>query len=460
MKPVTRRQTLLTALFGTGYVGLRALATGLPAWFVSKPTAASADELACAIDAKENLQYLVVSTSSAGDSISCNCPGTYDASAVIHPAQAEFAATSFSLGDKAVSAAQVWSTLTPAVLARTNFFHHVTGGTVHGDHPKVMRLLGKLAGNEMWPSIYAKHLAPCFGTVQAEPLAVGTGGNALELLSYTGRTLPAVEPMQLKQLLTGSTKDPVVKLRSLRDSTLDQLNQLAKASGTPEQQRFLDALALSQNQVRQLAETLATTLDSITDNNVGGQALAAAALIAANVTPVVTLHIPFGKDNHDDADLYDEWFDHTDHGSVGAGVPGIQLVMDALASLGLSDKVTFATMNVFGRDLSGTTKVSSRAGRDHFGNHSVMMLIGKNVNPGVTGGVTDISSGVYGASDIDSQSGGSLASGGDIPRADTHVAAAKTLGVALGIPADALNADFTADNQAVKYAASAVVNAT
>ena len=122
MKPVTRRQTLLTALFGTGYVGLRALATGLPAWFVSKPTAASADELACAIDAKENLQYLVVSAPRArATSISCNCPGTYDASAVIHPAQAEFAATSFSLGDKTVNAAQVWSTLTPAVLARTNF---------------------------------------------------------------------------------------------------------------------------------------------------------------------------------------------------------------------------------------------------------------------------------------------------------------------------------------------------
>ena len=67
---------------------------------------------------------------------------------------------------------------------------------------------------------------------------------------------------------------------------------------------------------------------------------------------------------------------------------------------------------------------------------------------------------MYGASDIDSASGGSLASGGDIPRADTHVAAAKTLGVALGIPAEAPSPDFTADNQAVKYAASAVVNAT
>jgi len=37
-------------------------------------------------------------------------------------------------------------------------------------------------------------------------------------------------------------------------------------------------------------------------------------------------------------------------------------------------------MNVFGRDLSGTAKVTGRGGRDHFGNHGVMVMIGKNVN--------------------------------------------------------------------------------
>src|SRR5262249_21354290 len=150
-----------------------------------------------------------------------------------------------------------------------------------------------------------------------------------------------------------------------------------------------------------------------------------------------------GADNHTDSDLYDEWFQHTDHDGSSSGVPGVQAVQDALASLMLSDSATFATMNVFGRDLSGTAKVNSRAGRDHFGNHSVMLMIGKNVAPGVTGGCTAISSTVYGASDIDSASGASVASGGDIARADTHVAAAKTLGVALGIDPSLLTADFT-----------------
>jgi hypothetical protein len=307
----------------------------------------------------------------------------------------------------------------------------------------------------MWPSIYAKHLHLCLGTVQPEPVAVGANG-ALEFVSFTGRTLPMVSPMQLKQLLTGSRTDPVVRLRTLRDQTLDRMNAIFKQGATPAQLTFLDAMANSQHRVRELAESLSTTLSAIADNTVAGQALAAAALFAAKVTPVVTLHIPFGGDNHTDADLYDEWFDHTDRGGRSTGVPGIQAVMDALAGLGLGDAATFATMNVFGRDLSGTAKVDSRGGRDHFGNHSVMLMIGKNVNPGVTGGCTPINQDVYGASDIDSATGASLASGGDIPRADTHTAAAKTLGLALGIDEVLLAPDFV-DNGAIKAVKSAIV---
>jgi hypothetical protein len=452
----SRRQALLAGLFGAGGLGWRAVATGLPAWFLSRPERASAQELACALSAKDRAQFLVVSASSAGDPHSCNVPGTYEAPEIIHPTQAEFAPTPISLGAQQVTGAQIWSTLTPAVLARTNFFHHITSGLVHGDHPKVMRLVGKTSGGEMWPSVYAKHLHACLGTVQPEPVALGANG-ALEFISFTGRTLPMVTPTQLKQLLTGSKTDPVVRLRSLRDQTLDKLNATFKQGATPAQRSFLEAMANSQLRVRELAESLATTLTAISDNTVKGQALAAAALFAAKVTPVVTLHIPFGGDNHTDADLYDEWSDHADRGGKSTGVPGVQAVMDALAALSLQDSATFATMNVFGRDLSGTAKVSSRGGRDHFGNHSVMIMIGKNVNPGVTGGTTIISGSVFGASDIDSQTGASLANGGDIPRADTHVAAAKTLGSALGIDPGLLDADFT-DGGTVKAVKSAVLS--
>jgi hypothetical protein len=312
-----------------------------------------------------------------------------------------------------------------------------------------MRLLGQTAGNEMVPSIYAKHLAVCLGTVQAEPVAVGAGGNALEMISYTGRTLPTVSPTQLKQLLTGSATDPVVKLRTLRDTTLDNINAILKADGTPEQKSFLDAMASTQQQVRKLSQSLATTLASITADNPLGQALAAAALIAAKVTPVVTLHIPFGGDNHNDASLGDEVFDHTDHDGTGRGVPGIQAVQNALSSLSLTDTTTFATMNVFGRDLSGTSKVQAQSGRDHFGNHAVMVMIGRNVAPGVTGGTGVITGSVYGATGIDSTTGASMPAGGDIAQTNTGVSAAKTLGAALGIDQSLMKPDFV-DNGAIK----------
>jgi hypothetical protein len=454
--PASRREALLSGLFGAGYLGLRAAATGLPAWFLASPRRASAQDMSCAITARDKAQFLVVSASSAGDSISCNCPGTYDAAAIIHPTDAAMAATPMMLGSKMTTAAAPWAALTPAVLGRANFFHYAPGGIVHGDHPKSMRLLGQTAGGEMVPSIYAKHLAMCLGTVQAEPVAVGTGGNALELISFSGRTLPTVSPTQLKQLLTGSATDPLVKLRAMRDATLDQLNAMFKADGTPEQRRFLDAMASSQQQVRQLSQSLSTTLAAITTNDVHGQALAAAALIAAKVAPVITLHIPFGGDNHTDPNLADETFDHTDHDATGRGVPGIQAVMNALTSLSLGDSATFATMNVFGRDLSGTAKVTGRGGRDHFGNHGVMVMIGKNVNPGVTGGVGVLTGSVYAATGINATSGTAMATGGDIALADTKVAAAKTLGAALGVDQALLKADFI-DNGSVKPVTSAIV---
>jgi hypothetical protein len=227
----------------------------------------------------------------------------------------------------------------------------------------------------------------------------------------------------------------LVALRTVRDDSLDKLNALAKTTANNVQKQFLDAMALSRSQVRQLADALATTLNAITADDVKGQGLAAAALISANVTPVVTMHIAFGGDNHTDTDLAGEAT------QTVTGVQGIQLLMDALAALGLTDKVTFATMNVFGRNLNGIAKVDARTGRDHFGNHAVSVLIGKNIAPGVTGGVVQGTSGAFAASDIDSATGKPV-TGGDIPVAKTNVALARTLGVAIGIPGSMLDTDL------------------
>jgi hypothetical protein len=476
---LTRRNALLTALFGTGLVGLRAMATGLPAWFIANPRRATAQDLECAIAAKDTLQYLIVSVASAGDPINCNCPGSYEAlgpdpAAAIHPDSADMAAVQVQLGARTYGAAAPWAMtdvnsvratgrfaagLADQIRSRMAFFHHVTQANNHGDQPKVMRLMGATSKGEMLVSAYAKHLGPCFGTVQTEPVAVGAGGNASELVSFAGRSLPSVSPTQLRQLLTGSGgstggrsggkggTNVLQQLRTIRDNNLNRLNELAKQDGTNVQKQFLDALAASQTQVRKLAMDLQTTLGSINGDTVEGQALAAAALIAANVTPVVTMRIPFGGDNHTDGTLTNETNDHIDNNNRFSGVAGVMRVIQALTDMGLQDKVTFATLNVFGRNLNGIDKVMQKSGRDHYGNHSVALMIGKNVVPGVYGGVAPITSRgttmALGATDIDSATGNAVLPGmGDIPSAQTPVAMARTLGAALGIPQSALDADF------------------
>jgi len=472
MTRFTRRDGLLAGLFGSGTLGLRALATGLPAWYPLNPRRATAQDLQCAITAKANLQYLIVSTSSNGDPLNCNCPGTYENPAVVHPPDPEVEKVSVQLGGQSYGAALPWADpsvknasaanagqLSSAVLARTTFFHYRTGTTVHGDQPKVMKLLGDTTGGEMIVSSYAKHLATCFGTVQAAPISVGARGNSSELVSFGGRMLPSISPTQLKQLLTGARGDALTAkgaLRDLRDSSLSKLNELAKRTASPVQKDFLERLALGQTQVRQLADTLADTLNAISNDNVAGQAQAAAALIAANVTPVVTVHIGFGGDNHTDNNLQAEADQHV------SGIQGIQAIMTALAGTKdaagnpLTDRVTFATMNVFGRNLNNISKLSSTTspgGRDHFGNHNVMVIIGKNVKPSVIGGVTADSKGTLVASGIDSASGSSVASGGDIDATKTQVSAARTLGAALGIP------DAVAANDYIAAAGGKVVTA-
>src|SRR3954451_7155807 len=149
-----RRTLLKSTLFGTTGLGLRALATGLPVGFLSRPLAAQAQDYACAD--KNRAQYLIISTSSQGDPLNCNAPGTYDFPDIAHAADPRMAATPIMLGGKTVTGAQLWSTLPPSVLDRTVFFHHATFTNNHANLPKTLKLMGQTARQEMLPSIVAK----------------------------------------------------------------------------------------------------------------------------------------------------------------------------------------------------------------------------------------------------------------------------------------------------------------
>jgi hypothetical protein len=142
-----------------------------------------------------------------------------------------------------------------------------------------------------------------------------------------------------------------------------------------------------------------------------------------NVSPVVSIHIPFGGDNHTDTALAKESSDTI------AGVATIGKLWTQLNAVGLQDRVTFATLNVFGRTLSA----KNGNGRDHHGDHHVAVLIGKPFKGGVVGGV-EPNDGDYSATSIDATTGNAVpGDGGNIPFSETLSAMGKTLGVGCGV---------------------------
>ena len=420
-----RRRAIMGGLFGAGWLGLRALATGVPAAVLANPRRALADANPTTCFSQANAQYLILSTSGSGDPLNANVPGTYDFPAIAHSLDPLMAKTSFKLGGTTVEAAAPWSTLPQPLLDRLTFFHHTTLTNNHANQPKVMRLMGATRRQEMLVSFFAAQLAPCLGTVQHEPVVVGASGSS-EFLSYEGRVLPALSPSALRDTLANPA-GPLGTLQKLRDADLDRLNAVFKAHGTTEQRTFLDRLAQTQTEARSISQTLLDNLAAITANDPTNQVLAAVTLIKMNVSPVVSMHVPFGGDNHTDTDLAGE----TKQTVAATGT--LALLFQKLTELGLQDRVTFAAMNVFGRTLAkkGTT------GRDHLANHHTTVMFGKGIKPGVVGGLVP-QAGDFAALPIVSATGVGDPSG-DIAFNDTLGAMGKTLGMALGVSPPALD---------------------
>lgn len=415
MSILNRRQLLLSGLAGAGLVGLRAMVTGLPVSFLLNPQSALAAGT-CAAGA----QYLILSMSASGDALNINVPGTYDlpaafaAGSVNHadPMDLTMAATPLKLGAAQWTAAKPWSTLPQKVLDRTVFFHHSTGTANHGELGRVLELFGALRRGQWLPSYFAKNLQACFNTVQVQPVTIGG-----EQLSFEGQYLPKLSPTGLKAVLS-APKDLAATLQGLRDDTLNKLNATLKANraATTQERAFLDNMALSQVDLRTMISQVATDLATINGDDANNQVIAAALLIKMNVTPVVTIHLPFSGDNHSDNNFNNEAT------QTNASVNNIKALMTKLAAYGLEDKVTFATMNVFGRTFDTLN------GRGHNASHSVSLMIGKGFKGGVVGGIVP---GGH-AADIDAASG-AAAPNGDVPAANSLASVAKTLGVGIGL---------------------------
>jgi hypothetical protein len=412
---LTRRETLMRFLFGAGGIGLRALATGLPVSFLLNPRKASAQS-ACGTPSKA--QFIIFNTSGAGDPINTNCPGTYSDSNIIHPPTSALPTGTVTLQGTPYTAAAAWGTLPQSVLDRMQFWHIMTNTPVHPKEPYVLELMGASPANEMLPSLLAKVLAPCLNTLQSQPVALGAVP-----LSFNGQALPLIPPSALQYTL-GNPTGPLTQLQSIRDQTMVQVYDFYKNGATPSQQTYIDQMVTSQMQLREISQSLISNLTSIKDNSPAAQIQAALTLIQMNVSPVVSITIPFGGDNHSDPNLA------TEASETISGVATIASLMSQLQSAGFQDKVTFVSMNVFGRTLATNNGGAATDGRGHNPSHHVSLVIGQPFAGGVIGGVAPVA-GDYGCTAIDSTTGASSASG-DISALATLGAFAQTLLAAVG----------------------------
>ena len=427
MSMLNRRRLLQSTLAGTGLIGLRAMATGLPISFLLDPTSVRAQD---ACGDTTGAQYLILSMSASGDALNCNVPGTYDlpasfASGTINhsdPMDMSMTPGTMTVGGAKWTAAKPWTSLPKEILDRTVFFHHSTGTANHGELGRVLELFGALRRAQWLPSYFAKTLHSCLSTVQQQPVTIGG-----EQLSFEGQYLPKLTPTGLKAVLS-APKDLQAKLQTLRDDTLSKLTAKLKENRaqTSAERAFLDNMALSQSDLRKMIEQVQADLSNISGDDAGNQVTAAALLIKMNVAPVVTIHLPFSVDNHSDANFNNEAV------QTNASVNNIKSLMSKLKTYDLQDKVTFATLNVFGRQFGEVN------GRGHNASHSVSLMIGKGFKGGVVGGIVPGGR----AADIDPATG-EAREGGDLLAADSLASVAKTLGRGLGLTDGQLDDQIT-----------------
>ena len=415
----SRRAALRGGAASTLGLLFRGLATGLPPAWLINPSAARAQSMM-----ETPIQTLILSTSSAGDPLNANCPGSYTASAENNP---DLPSGPVELGGVTAQGAQAWGMLPSALRERLAFFHYGSRAVAHPEYAATMGFRGSVKnevgnGTEMFASMVAQLTHESLGTLQQEPLPLCN-----EVLTFRGQPLQRVNPSDLQALFQGQ-EEQVGDLRSLRDDTLNRLYSGLRAEGSQIQKEFVDRYILSRDQARAIGEQLGGLLSRLPTNpdepnSVQDQVIAAVAVAKLKIAPVITIRIPFGGDNHQDETLTEEAT------QTLAGVAAISSLWDELGAEGLRDSVSFATLNVFGRQLVR----NNNGGRDHNPDHAVMVAFGPRVNGGVYGGLNEYNV----ARNIDPVSGAGVDSGG-IGLEETQESAGRSLASSLGISSEAL----------------------
>lgn len=403
-------------------LALACAATGIPASFLLEGRMARAAD-------EDAPTFTIFHTSSRGEPVNVNCPGSYVPEASNNPAPS-LSPTPVQLGVESVTGAAPWATLPAALRDRLQFFHHASFTNAHTEYPKILQCFGAINdeegnGEESLPSALAQENAPRLDTIQVEPVDLRRGHRSV---FFRGNPIPLTPPSAIQDLFGGSGGE-LAQLADLRDTHLDQLHASLRDSGTKAERAFLDRYALGRAQAREMGEELGDLLAAIPQGDDGpvAQAIATVAMMKLNLSPVILLHFGFGGDNHKDSDLEEEELETL------AAIEALDVLWEELVAAGLQDQATFATFDVFGRTLVR----NAGGGRDHQANHHVMAMFGPCVRAGVVGGVEKVSNGnrPFSARPIDSATG-QASDGGDVPLEDGLTAAAATLCAAVGMPQD------------------------
>jgi hypothetical protein len=391
-------------------------------------------------------QFIIFNTSGQGDPINANCPGAYGVSGVYNCPAATLPTAMSTFGAWTGTAAAGWAQLPSD---STGIWHIMTNNVVHPKEPNVLGLNSALTSPDMFPSFLARSLQPCLMTVQPQPVSVGATTPS-EALTYQGATQPIIPPTALYDTLSNSGVLSAQSLLKVRDETLSQMNSVYLKTASPAQSDFIQALVTSEGQVRELPDQLLSQLSQITSptykgDPVGQQFIAASVLIQMKITPLVSIHIPFGGDNHHDQGLATEAAE-TQSGltSLAQLVTMLQTTMMPGTSTPLSDLVTVMSLNVFGRTLNGM----STNGRQHNLNHQASFVIGKPFKGGVWGGIGPVG-GDFGCLAIDPTTGAGVAEGaaGSIAPVDTLTAWAMTVAQGVGISPSIVQSSISSASQ-------------
>lgn len=408
------------------HLALISAATGVPLSFLTARRMAHAG-------GSENPTFTIVHTSSRGEPVNVNAPGSYVSGAENHPGN-PMAATPVSLGSQTVTGAAPWAALPQELRARLQFFHHASYTNAHTEYPNALSCFGAVKeqdgnGSESLPSAIAQENAPSLDTIQEEPVDLRRGHRPV---FFKTNPIPATPPSAIEELFGGSGSD-LDALAELRDTHLDELHAALAADGTAAERRYLDRYALGRNQAKAMGDALGSLLSAIPKGDDGpvAQAIAAVAMMKLNLSPVILVHFGFGGDNHKDSDLAEEELESV------AGIAAIGALWEELVAADMQDRATFATFDVFGRTLVR----NAGGGRDHQSNHHVMAMFGPRLRAGVVGGVEQVSNGnrPFSARAIDSQTG-EASDGGDVGLEDGLTAAAATLAAASGVASARIDA--------------------